>query len=64
MPLLILNRVIINQQTMFGNKKPSWTENLRVKITQYVDERFEEYRGQIAVDLARGLASLAGLIAI
>lgn len=49
---------------MFGNKKPSWTEQLRVRITQYVDERFEEYRGQIAVDLARGLASLAGLIAI
>ena len=49
---------------MFSNKKPSWTEQLRVKITQYVDERFEEYRGQISIDLAHGLAALAGLIAI
>ena len=49
---------------MFGNKKASWTEQLRVKITDYVDERFEDYRGQISIDLARGLASLAGLIAI
>ncbi len=57
---------IINQFVglMFGNKKQSWTEQLRVKITKYVDERFEDYRGQIAIDLARGLASLAGFVAI
>lgn len=48
---------------MFGNKK-NWTERLRERLTEYVDKRFEDYRGQIALDLARGLAGLAGLVAI
>lgn len=48
---------------MFGSKK-NWTERLRERLTEYVDKRFEDYRGQIAIDLARGLAGLAGLVAI
>jgi len=49
---------------MFSSKRPSWIDQLREKLTKYVDERFEDYRGQIAMDLARGLASLAGIVAI
>lgn len=48
---------------MFGGTK-NITDRLKDNITKYVDTKFEEYRSQIAVDLAKGLASLAGLIAI
>ncbi|MCP4441180.1 MAG: hypothetical protein GY810_19925 [Aureispira sp.] len=44
--------------------KKNWTERLRERLTEYVDKRFEDYRGQIALDLSRGLAGLAGLVAI
>jgi uncharacterized membrane protein YqjE len=49
---------------MFNKNKLSWTDQLKDKITKYVDELFEEYRGQLSIDLSRGLAALAGLIAL
>lgn len=49
---------------MFNKNKLSWTDQLKDKITKYVDELFEDYRGQLSIDLSRGLAALAGLIAL
>lgn len=49
---------------MFSSKKSSWTDQIKDKVTVYVDELFQEYRGQITIDLARGLSALAGLIAL
>jgi hypothetical protein len=48
---------------MFGSKK-SITDRVKESLTDYLDDKFEDYRGQIALDLARGLGSLAGLVAI
>lgn len=48
---------------MFRNKK-GITDRIKDVLTEYIDKKFEHYRGQIANDLAKGLASLAGLIAI
>ena len=48
---------------MFGSKK-TLTDRVRDTLTEYIDTKFEDYRGQISLDLARGLAALAGLIAI
>ncbi|BDS15532.1 phage holin family protein [Aureispira anguillae] len=48
---------------MFGSKK-TITDRVKETLTEYLDTKFDDYRGQIALDLARGLASLAGLIAI
>lgn len=39
-------------------------DKLKESLTQYIDEKFESYRGQIASDLSTGIASLAGIIAI
>lgn len=47
--------------TMFGSK---FTGRVKDSLTQYLDEKFEDYRGQVALDLSKGLAVLAGLIAI
>lgn len=48
---------------MFGNNN-NWSNKLLDRITSYIDTRFEDYRSQIADDLAKGLAVLAGLIAL
>lgn len=48
---------------MFGSKK-SITDRVKDSLTDYLDDKFEDYRGQIALDLARGLGSLAGLVAL
>lgn len=48
---------------MFGSKK-SITDRVKESLTDYLDDKFEDYRGQIALDLARGLGSLAGLVAV
>lgn len=48
---------------MFGSKK-TITDRAKDMVTDYVDTKFEDYRGQISLDLARGLATLAGLIAL
>lgn len=48
---------------MFGSKK-TITDRVKDVLTEYLDDKFEDYRGQISLDLARGLASLAGLVAI
>lgn len=48
---------------MFGSKK-TITDRVKESLTEYLDAKFEDYRGQIALDLSRGLASLAGLVAI
>ncbi len=48
---------------MFGNKK-TITDRVKDSLTDYLDEKFDNYRGQIALDLSRGLAALAGLIAM
>lgn len=37
---------------------------IKNRINEYVDERFEDYRGQIARDVAKGLGALAGLLAL
>lgn len=37
---------------------------IKNRINSYVDERFEDYRGQIARDVAKGLGALAGLLAL
>ena len=47
-----------------SNKKPIWIEKLQDGITEYVDERFDEYKHIIARDLSKGLASLAGMITV
>ena len=47
-----------------SNKKPIWLEKLQDGITEYVDERFDEYKHIIARDLSKGLASLAGMITV
>lgn len=48
---------------MFGSKK-TITDRAKNMVTDYIDTKFEDYRGQISLDLARGLAILAGLVAI
>lgn len=48
---------------MFGNKK-SITNRVKESLTDYLDDKFEDYRGQIALDLARGIGALAGLVAL
>lgn len=48
---------------MFGSKK-TITDRVKESLTEYLDAKFEDYRGQIALDLARGLAALAGLVVI
>lgn len=48
---------------MFGNKK-NITDRVKDSITEYIDEKFDQYRSQIAFDLSRGLAALAGLVAL
>lgn len=48
---------------MFGSKK-SITDRVKDSLTDYLDDKFEDYRGQIALDLARGLGALAGLVAL
>lgn len=48
---------------MFGSKK-TITDRVKDSLTDYLDEKFDNYRGQIALDLSRGLAALAGLIAL
>jgi hypothetical protein len=48
---------------MFGSKK-SITDRVKDSLTDYLDVKFEDYRGQIALDLARGIGALAGLVAI
>lgn len=47
---------------MFGNK--SLGDKLKETLTEYIDEKFEEYRGQLANDLSSGLSGLAGIVAI
>lgn len=37
---------------------------IKNRINEYVDHRFEDYRGQIARDVAKGLGALAGLLAL
>ena len=49
---------------MFGTNNNNWSNKLLHKITTYIDTRFEDYRSQIADDLAKGLAVLAGLVAL
>lgn len=46
---------------MFSSK---FTGKVKDSLTDYLDKKFDDYRGQIALDLSRGLAVLAGLIAI
>lgn len=48
---------------MFGSKK-SITDRVKDSLTDYLDDKFEDYRGQIALDLARGIGVLAGLVAL
>ena len=48
---------------MFGSKK-SITDRVKESLTDYLDDKFEDYRGQIALDLARGIGALAGLVAL
>jgi hypothetical protein len=48
---------------MFGNKK-NITDRVKDSVTEYIDEKFDQYRGQIAFDVSRGLAALAGLVAL
>lgn len=48
---------------MFGSKK-TITDRVKDSLTGYLDEKFDDYRGQIASDLSRGLAALAGLVAV
>jgi hypothetical protein len=48
---------------MFGSKK-SITDRVKDSLTDYLDDKFEDYRGQIALDLARGIGALAGLVAL
>jgi hypothetical protein len=48
---------------MFGSKK-SITNRVKDSLTDYLDVKFEDYRGQIALDLAKGIGELAGLVAI
>ena len=45
---------------MFGRN--TWTDRLREKLTDYVDEKFVDYRERLANDLARGVAALAILV--
>ena len=47
-----------------SNRKPIWLEKLQDGITEYVDERFDDYKHIIARDLSKGLASLAGMITV
>lgn len=46
---------------MFSGK---FTGRVKDSLTQYLDEKFDDYRGQVALDLSKGLAVLAGLITI
>ena len=48
---------------MFGSKK-TITDRVKESLTDYLDEKFDRYRGKIALDLSRGLAALAGLVAL
>ncbi|MCH2021132.1 MAG: phage holin family protein [Saprospiraceae bacterium] len=48
---------------MFSNKK-TLSDRLKEVLTDYIDSKFEDYRGHLANDLSKGLASLAGLVAI
>jgi hypothetical protein len=48
---------------MFGSKR-SITDRVKESLTDYLDVKFEDYRGQIASDLAKGIGALAGLVAL
>ncbi len=48
---------------MFGSKK-TITDRVKDSLTEYLDEKFDQYRSQIALDLSRGLGALAGLVAL
>ncbi len=48
---------------MFGNKK-TLADRLKEVLTEYIDTKFEEYRGQISNELSKGIAALAALVAI
>lgn len=48
---------------MFGSKIPI-TDKIKEALTEYIDEKFEEYRGEISNDLSKGIGGLAGLVAI
>jgi len=49
---------------MFGNNKKSWGDRIRERLTEYIDQRFDDYRGQLSHDVSEGISILAGLIAI
>lgn len=46
---------------MFSSK---FTDRVKDSLTQYLDQKFNDYRGQVVVDLSKGLAALAGLITL
>lgn len=46
---------------MFSSK---FTGRVKDSLTQYLDQKFDDYRGQVVVDLSKGLAALAGLITL
>ncbi len=48
---------------MFGSKIPL-TDKIKEALAEFVDEKFEEYRGQISNELSKGIAGLAGLVVI
>ena len=46
------------------NGEKGLTKKIANRLTAYVDERFEDYRNQITMDLSKGLAALSGVIVI
>ena len=46
---------------MFGSK---FTGRVKESLTDYLDEKFDDYRGQIVADVSKGLAVLAGLVVL
>lgn len=34
------------------------------RVADFMDDRFDEYRGQISIDISKGLSKLSGVIAI
>jgi hypothetical protein len=41
-----------------------FSDRVKDKVQSFTDQKFEDYRGQVSVDLARGIATAAGLVAL
>ncbi|MEM7104429.1 MAG: hypothetical protein AAF502_14930 [Bacteroidota bacterium] len=46
------------------SRENSLKNKMANRVADFLDDRFDEYRGQISIDISKGLSKLAGVIAI